>query len=174
MQLIKEAIAGAGTVSILWNPNEPVNVAEWEAIQAASATVGVRLLSVPARRPEELEAAFAAARSGSDAICVMGGELTQNNRPRLVQLAAQYRIPAIYAFRELVVMGGLMSYGTNVPDMYRRAASQIDRILKGAKPSELPIEQPTSFDLVVNAKTAAELGITLPESLNARVTDVIR
>ncbi|MCC6174418.1 MAG: ABC transporter substrate-binding protein [Chloroflexi bacterium] len=174
LQLMKEAIPGAQTISVLWNPSEPVNVVEWEAMQTSSTTVGVKLLSVPVSQPEELAAAFAKARQGSDAICVTGGVFESVNAARIVQLAAQHRLPAIYGFRELVASGGLMSYGSIVPDMYRRAAGYMDRILKGAKPSELPIQQPTSFDLVVNAKTAADLGITLPESLNARVTEVIR
>jgi putative ABC transport system substrate-binding protein len=159
---------------VLWNPSEPVNVVEWEAVQAASVTVGVRLLSMPVRQPDELEAAFAIARQGSDAIQVTGGAFETVNSDRIVPLAAQHRLPAVYGFRDFVVGGGLMSYGTNVPSMFRRCAGYMDRILKGAKPSELPVEQPTSFDLVVNAKTAAELGIALPESLNVRVTEVIR
>jgi len=172
--LLKEAIPGATTISVLWNPSEPVNVVEWDAIQGASTTVGVRLLSVPVRQTDELGAAFATARQGSDAICITGGAFESNNSDRIVQLATQHRLPAVYGFREFVAKGGLMSYGTNAPGMYRRAAGLIDRILKGAKPSELPVEQPTSFDLAVNAQTATDLGITWPESLNARVTDVIR
>ena len=100
--------------------------------------------------------------------------LTNNNRPAIVELAAQHRLPVIYPFREFVPLGGLMSYGTNLPSMFRRSANYMNRILQGAKPSDLPIEQPTSFDLVVNAKTAADLGISLPESVSARVTEVIR
>jgi putative ABC transport system substrate-binding protein len=162
------------TVSVLWDPSEPVNVAEWEAVQAASATLGVRLQSLPVRQPDDLDAAFAIARQGSDAIQVTGGAFQSRNSVRIIQLAAQHRLPAVYGFRQYVASGGLMSYGTDAPGMYRRAVAHMDRILKGARPSELPIEQPTSFDLVINAKTAADLGITLPESLNARVTEVIR
>lgn len=170
---MKQAIPGAQTIAVLWSPSEPVNVVEWDAIQAASATVGVKVLSVPVRQPDELEAAFATARRGSDAICVTGGSFESVNMARIVELAARHRLPAVYGFREYVVQGGLMSYGTNAPAMYRRAAGHMDRILKGAKPSDLPVEQPTTFDLVINKKTADELGITLPESLNAQVSEVI-
>ena len=147
---------------------------EWEAMQAASKAVGVRLLSLPVRQADELGPAFATARQGSDGMCVTGGVFETVNAARIVQLAAQLRLPAVYGFREFVASGGLMSYGSYVPAMYRRAAGHMDRILKGAKPSELPIEQPTTFDLVINKKTADELGVTLPESLNAQVSEVIR
>jgi len=166
-------IPSASTVAVLWNPSEPVNVVEWEALQAASATVGVKLVSVEVRHPDDLEAAFAKARQGSDAIQVTGGSFEQNNRDPIIRLATRHRLPAIYGFREFVAEGGLMSYGTNVPTMFRRAAAFMDRVLKGAQPSDLPVEQPTSFDLVVNAKTAAELGIALPDSLRARTPEVI-
>jgi putative tryptophan/tyrosine transport system substrate-binding protein len=174
LQMMKQAVPGAQTISVLWNPSEPVNVIEWEAMQAASTTVGVKLMSAPVRQSDELEAAFAAARQGSDAICVTGGSFESVNAARIVELAARHGLPAIYGFREFVASGGLMSYGSNVPAMYRRAAWHMDRILKGSKPSDLPVEQPTSFDLVINKKTADELGITLPESLNAQVSEVIR
>lgn len=143
-------------------------------MQAAAPALGVRLLSVPVQHPDEFEAAFATARRGSDAMMVAGGELTNNHRLQIIQFGAQHRLPTIYAFREFVAGGGLMSYGPDILGMFRRSASFMDKILKGAKPSDLPVEQPTSFDLVINAKTAAELGITLPESLNVRVTEVIR
>lgn len=142
-------------------------------MQAASGAIGVRLVSVPVRQPDELEAAFASARPGSDAICVTGGSFEFTYRPQIVRLVARHRLPAVYGFREFVADGGLMSYGTNVPAMYRRAADHMDRVLKGAKLSDLPLEQPTSFDMMINAQTAADLGITLPESLNGRVTEVI-
>ncbi|MFN8636806.1 MAG: ABC transporter substrate-binding protein [Chloroflexota bacterium] len=174
LQLLKEAVPAASTIAVLWNPTERVNVVEWEALQEVSTTLGVRLLSVEARRPDDLEAAFTKARQGSEAIQVTGGSFEQNNVGAIVRLTTQQRLPAVYGFREFVAAGGLMSYGTNVPAMYRRAAGFMDRVLKGAKPSDLPVEQPTSFDLVVNANTAVELGIILPESLNARVTEVIR
>jgi putative ABC transport system substrate-binding protein len=159
---------------VVWSPQEPVNVVEWDAMQAASTTVGVKVLSVPVSQPNELEAAFAKARRDSDAICVTGGSFESVNMAQIVELAARYRLPAVYGFRQYVVQGGLMSYGTNAPAMYRRAAGHMDRILQGANPSDLPVEQPTTFDLVINKKAIDELGITLPESLNAQVSEVIR
>lgn len=171
---MKEAVPNASTVAVLLNPTEQASASEWETMQAASGPLGVRLVAVPVRQVEDLDAAFATARQSGDAIYVVAGQVTQLDRQRVVNLSAQHRLPAMYGFREFTDLGGLMSYGTDIPSMFRRCAGFMDKILKGAKPSELPVEQPTSFDLVVNAKTAAELGITLPESLNARVTEVIR
>jgi len=159
---------------VFWNPGERVNVAEREALEAAAPTLGLRLLSVPVRQGDDLEAAFTTIRESCDAIYVAGGDFLQQDRPRLVGLVAQHRVPAVYPFREYVALGGLMSYGTNLPIMYRRAASYMDRVLRGTKPSELPVEQPTRFDLVINGKTADDLGITLPASLDAQVTEIVR
>jgi putative tryptophan/tyrosine transport system substrate-binding protein len=129
---------------------------------------------MPVRQPDKLAGAFATARHGSHAMCVTDGAFEFGNRPQIVSLASQHRLPAVYGFRELVADGGLMSYGTNVPGMFRRAAGHMVRVLQGAKPSDLPVEQPTSFDLMIDVNTAASLGIMLPESLNARVTEVLR
>ena len=134
----------------------------------------MELLSIEARAPDEIDGAFAAmAREHADALVVLGGPLAMNQRSRIAELAASQKLPAIYYEREIVMVGGLMSYGTDQKDMYRRAATYVDKILKGAKPADLPIEQPTKFQLVINLKAARALGLELPPALLARADEVI-
>jgi putative ABC transport system substrate-binding protein len=131
---------------------------------------------VKVHRPDDLETALGEARKGrAEALIVLGSPFFFAHRARLVELAAKHRLPAMYFQREFVVgSGGLMSYGPNLRDLFRRAATYVDKILKGAKPADLPVEQPTKFELVVNAKTAKALGLTIPPSVLARADEVIQ
>jgi putative tryptophan/tyrosine transport system substrate-binding protein len=133
----------------------------------------VALLLVEAATAEELDTAFAsAAAQHADGIIVFGDPLTVQQAPRIIALAAKHRLPASYLFRQFA-NGGLLVYGPDVPDLFRRAAGYVDRILKGTRPSDLPVEQPTKFELVINLKTAKDLGLTVPPSLLARADEVI-
>jgi putative ABC transport system substrate-binding protein len=136
---------------------------------AAAQALGVRLQVVQARGPTELDRAFSdMSRARAGALTVMGSPLFVNERRRLADLAAKNRLPAVYPGRVYVDAGGLMSYGTNLADLLRRAATYVDKILKGAKPADLPVEQPTKFELVINLNTAKVLGLTIPPSVLAR------
>jgi len=142
--------------------------------EVAARALGVRLQLVEARGPADFKRAFSdmtGARAG--ALTVLPGAMFFSERRRLVDLAATNRLPVVYPQREFVDAGGLMSYGTNLADLFRRAATYVDKILKGAKPADLPVEQPTKFDLVINLKTAKALGLTLPPSLLQRADQVI-
>jgi putative ABC transport system substrate-binding protein len=139
-----------------------------------AATLGLKARLIEVRGVADFEGAFLEARDGrAQAIHVLPSPFFNANRRLLIDLAARYRLPAMYEFRESVHDGGLMSYGVSLPDMYRRAASYVDRILKGAKPGDLPIEQPSKFDLVINLKTAKALGLTIPPSVMTRADQVI-
>ena len=133
-------------------------------LTVAAQALGLHLHVVEVRRADELDTAFAAmTRAGADALIVLGEPLLSDSlRGRIVDLAAKHRLPAMYGWREFVEAGGLMSYGPSLPDMHRRAATYVDKILKGAKPADLPVEQPTKFELVINLKTAQALGLTIP------------
>jgi putative ABC transport system substrate-binding protein len=142
----------------------------------AAQALGLHLHVVELRRPDELDTAFAAVtRAGTDALFVVGEPLLLDSlRGWTVDLAAKHRLPAMYSWRELVVAGGLMSYGPSLPDMHRRVATYVDKILKGAKPADLPVEQPTTFELVINLTTAQALGLTIPPALLFQATEVLR
>jgi putative tryptophan/tyrosine transport system substrate-binding protein len=144
-----------------------------DAVQAAQS-LGLELMSIDARTRDELDSAFAAmAREHADALIGWGDPLFLAEKSRIVEFAAAQKLPASYQFREFVAAGGLMSYGPDLPDLFRRAAVYVDKVLKGAKPADLPVEQPTKFQLVVNAKTAQALGLTIPPSILARADEVI-
>jgi putative ABC transport system substrate-binding protein len=135
--------------------------------------LGVQLASLPVRDVGELEPALAGVARNSDALTVVGSAFTNNQRALIVQLAAQHRLPAAYAFAESARSGGLMSYGTSLPGMFRRAASHMDKVLQGARPADLPVEAPTTYDLVLNRTTAEALGIAIPPAVLARVTEIV-
>jgi putative ABC transport system substrate-binding protein len=142
--------------------------------EVAGRALGVRLQFVEARGPEDFDRAFSEmTRARAGALTVLTSVMFVNERRRLVDLAAKKRLPAAYAQREFVDAGGLMSYGANVADLFRRAATYVDKILKGAKPGDLPVEQPTKFELLINLKTAKALGLTIPPSLLLRADRVI-
>jgi putative ABC transport system substrate-binding protein len=140
----------------------------------AARALGVRLQFVGAREAADLEPAFSEMnRTRADAVALFPSTMFFNERRRITDLAAKNRLPAVYQLREFVEAGGLMAYGTNIADLFQRAATYVDKILKGAKPAELPIEQPTKFDLIINLKTAKALGLTIPPSLLQRADQVI-
>ena len=177
LELLKQVVPGVSRVAVLWQPGGADDRTEKDLLkgaEVAARALGVRLQFVEARGPAEFEGAFAAmtkARAG--ALTVLGSPMLLSERRRLVDLAAKHRLPAVYTSRESVDAGGLMAFGANFADMYRRAATYVDKILKGAKPADLPVEQPTKFDLLINLKTAKALGLTIPPSLLQRADQVI-
>ena len=172
LELIKELVPKARRVAILWHPANLTNLAQKKGAEVAARTAGVDTKSVPVQDPNHFGAAFEDA-PGVDALMQMDDPLFLTNLRQLAELAVRNRLPAIAGLREYVDAGGLMSYGADYPDLYRRAAMQIDKILKGAKPADLPIEQPSKFELVINLKTAKALGLAVPPSLLARADQVI-
>ncbi len=174
LQLLKEAVPRLSRVAVLWNPANPGNVLVLREVETASQTLGLRWQGVAVRRPGELASAFEAIVSAqSNGILAIEDSMLLSYRSRILESVARIRLPAMYAFRQFVDAGGLMSYGPNIPDSFRRAAVYIDKILKGAKPADLPIEQPTKFELVINLKTARALGLTIPPSVLGRADQVI-
>jgi putative ABC transport system substrate-binding protein len=177
LELLTQAVPGVSRVGVLWQPGGQGERTEQDVLKGAEAAgrvLGVRLQFVEARRPNDLDKAFSnMAKARAGALIVLQSSMFFNERRRLVDLAAKNRLPAVYPWRDGVDAGGLMSYGTNAADLFRRAASYVDRILKGAKPADLPVEQPTKFELVVNLKTAKALELKIPESLLQRADQVI-
>jgi ABC-type uncharacterized transport system substrate-binding protein len=172
--LLKEIIPRLARVAVLWNPSEPNGETYWRETQRAARVMNVHPQSLEVRVPRDLEGAMQAARKGrANAFTVLTDPVTLYHRAQLAELAAKHRLPAIYSERLFVEAGGLMSYGANDREMHRRAALFVDKILKGAKPSELPVEQPTTYELVINLKTARALGLTIPPSLLQRADQVI-
>jgi len=177
LQLLEEAVPGASRVAVLGNPANPATELRLRVLQAAARASGVTLLSLDVRSPPEHVNAFAVmAEMHADAfIDILGGADRSNSATtgRVLQLAMKHRLPAIYQSEDFVAEGGLMSYGPSLADAFRQAATYVDKILKGAKPVDLPIEQPTKFRLVINLKTAKAVGLTIPESLLVRADQVI-
>ena len=175
LELLKEAVPNAARVAVLWNPTNPLEVVAFRQGQVPARALGVTLQSIEVRELKDFENAFAAVtRERAGALLVFEGPLANTYRRQIVDLAAKHRLPAMYGFREFVDEGGLMSYGTHLPDLYRRTAVYVDKILKGARPADLPVEQPTRFELVVNLKTAKALGLTIPQSVLIRADHVIQ
>jgi putative ABC transport system substrate-binding protein len=176
LALLKETIPRASVVAVLWNPANPVwQAAALRETEVAGRAMGLRLQLLEARGPDEMDGAFAAmTRERADALFVPADIIFVRYTQRMADLAARYRIPAMYGFREHVEAGGLMSYAASFPVMFHRAATFVDKILKGAKPSDLPVEQPTKFELVINLKTAKALGITIPRSVLQLADEVIQ
>ncbi len=175
VELLMEAVPQTAHVAVLLNPLYSRNEVLWREMQEAAATRGVKLSSFQARDANELNGAFAAmTRGGMGGLIVLTDPLTLRYRGRIVELAATRRLPAVYGFGEFAQAGGLMAYGPSVREMFRRAATYVDKILRGAKPAELPVEQPTKFDLVINLKTAKALGLTIPQSVLVRADEVIQ
>ena len=178
LELLTQAVPGVGRIAVLWQPGDvPESTAKDLRTEAevAARALGVRLQVVEARGPADFDRAFSAmTKAHVDALSVLPSAMLFSERGRLVDLAAKYRLPAVYPWREGADAGGLMSYGPNLPDLYRRAATYVDKILKGAKPADLPVEQPTKFELVINMKTAKALGLTIPQTLLQRADQVIQ
>jgi ABC-type uncharacterized transport system substrate-binding protein len=174
LELLKIAVPHAERIAVLVDPGNPSHASVLQDVQQAAKTSRTELLSIEVRAPDEIDGAFAAmSRWHADALVVLGGPLAMNQRSRIAELAASHKLPAIYYEREIVAVGGLMSYGADLKDMTRRAATYVDKILKGAKPADLPVEQPTKFELVINLKAARTLGLELPPTLLARADEVI-
>ena len=173
LELLKEVVPTTSRVAVL-SDAYPIDAADWNDMQAAARVLAVKLQSLAVGSPNEFAAAFAAmTREHASALLVLPFPLSYAHPGRIADLAATNRLPAVYPFRESVEAGGLMAYAANAPEMFRRAAYFVDKILKGAKPAELPVEQPTKFDLVINLKTAKVLGLTIPPSLLQRADHVI-
>jgi len=174
LALLKEAFPKAANATVLWNPGRPDNKPEIVAMQAAAQTLNMRLESQEVRTPQEVSDALDVMPTGTQAILNAGDTLLSNQGPKIVAFAAKRRLPTLFESRSFVDQGGLMSFGPNFPALHRRAADYVDKILKGARPGDLPIEQPSRFELVINQKTAKALGFTIPQSLLVRADDVIQ
>ena len=174
LELLKEAAPGVSRVAFLWNPVPPGAGTYKNVVESAARKLGVAFQSVEVRGRNEFEGAFAAmVRERADGVVVAGDPVIFGPRSQVVILAARNRLPAVYAQREFAEAGGLMSYGPNVADQFRRAATYVDKILKGAKPGNLPVEQATKFEFVINLKTAKTLGLPIPQSVLIRADQVI-
>ena len=174
LELLKAVVPTASRVAVLLNPANPTNPPQLKEIQAAAPALGVTLLPLQARGPDDIDRAFGVMKSERpEALLVMGDLMFGTHQRWIAELAVKSRLPTIWAVKENVKGGGLMSYGTNFEDLYRRAASYVDKILKGARPADLPVEQPTKFELVINMTTAKALGLKIPPSVLSRADHII-
>ena len=175
LELLREVVPKLSRVAVLWNPVSPFQVIAEKEVRAAAQVLRMNVLSLGVRTPEELKDALAAiARERPGALLVLADRLFLHNRARIMEFAAQNRLPGVHAYRELVEAGGLMSYGPSYAGMHKRAATYVDKILRGASPADLPVERPATFELVVNLKAAKALGLTMPQSVLLRATEVIQ
>jgi len=175
LELLREVVPKLSHIAVLWNAASPLQVVAEKQTQAAAQVLRMKVLSLGVRTPEEIEDAFAAiVRERPGALLVLADRLFLYHRARIMDFAARHRLPGVHAYRELVEVGGLMSFGPSYAGMHRRAAYFVDRILKGAKPADLPVERPATFELVLNLKAAKALGLTIPQSVLLRATDVIQ
>jgi putative tryptophan/tyrosine transport system substrate-binding protein len=173
-QLLIEVVPTASRLAVLWNPTSAFLHSYWSVLKTVAPTLRVSLQSLEVRDPNELERAFdSMIRERADGLIVLSDTFATFYRSRLAELAAKHRLPTVYGHSQYIEAGGLMSYGPSLSDVYRRAASYLDKILKGAKPADLPVEQPTKFELVINLKTARALGLDIPPTLLARADEVI-
>jgi putative ABC transport system substrate-binding protein len=173
-ELLKLIMPGLPRAAVLVNPGNPSHPSILKSVQAAARQIGVKVLPVDARTQEEIERGFAVMRrERADAVIVLSDPFFTGQQRQFTELAARNRLPSMFSFRENVEAGGLISYGPNLADFYRRAATYVDKILKGAKPGELPIEQPTKIHLAINRKTAKALGLTIPQEFLLRADEVI-
>ena len=175
LELLKDAVPKASRIAVLWNADDLAMTLRYREVERAARILRVTVQPLGVREPEDFDTAFAAMiRNRPDAFFLVTDALTTLNRKRIIDFAAAHRIPAMYEFDFLVRDGGLMSYGWDLDDNLRRAAVYVDKILKGAKPGDLPVEQPTRFYLLINLKTAKALGLTIPPSLLQRADEVIQ
>jgi putative ABC transport system substrate-binding protein len=171
LELLTEAVPGMSRVAVLGESSH----SEWSALAVATQALGIQLHALPVDSPNEFETAFAAAmREHADALLVLPSPMTNRSMHHIVGLAAQSHLPAMYGIKEYVKVGGLMAYGWSNPALYHRAAAYVDKILKGAKPADLPVERPMKFELVINLKTAEVLGITIPPLVLFQADEVLR
>ena len=172
LQFLKEAIPSLTRVAVLWSPDHPEG--EYLATQSTARRLGIHLQSLEVRGPGDFDGAFqAATRERAEALVVVSSRFMNSNRPRVVEFASHQRIPLVTGWGPWARAGSLMSYGPDLDILVRRAATHVDKILKGAKPADLPVEQPTKFELVINMKSAKALGLTIPPSLLLRADQVI-
>ena len=175
LELLISAVPVAQRIAVLWNPDTPSHTPALKALEEAGRMLRVQLQAVGARSAAELESAFAAmARARAQAVLVLGAAIFLAERQRVAELAIKHRLPTMSMLKDVVDAGGLMSYSPNYDDLYRRGAIYVDKILKGAKPAALPVEQATKFELVINLKTAKALGLTIPPSLLQRADEIIQ
>lgn len=175
LELLKETVPKLSRVAVLWNPEGPTSPLAWKEIQLPAGQLNLQLHSLEVRSPDDFDKAFedaTGARAG--ALAIMPDPLFPTNLKRIANLAAKSRLPSIYHLREFAESGGLVTYGPDRSALFRRAATYVDKILKGAKPAELPVEQPTKFELVINLKTAKQIGLTIPQSMLYRADKVIK
>ena len=174
LELLKESLPRLARVAVLWNSESHSEVVSLKNAEAAARSVGLKVLPAEVRRPEDLEKTFASlTHDRAEAVMPVASSLFRTHRARIVELATRHRLPGIYEHRDFATGGGLMSYGADIVELFRAAAIYVDKILKGAKPADLPIEQPTKFELVINLKTAKTLGVTIPQSLLLRADHLI-
>ena len=174
LELLRETIPNLARAGVVWDSQFPGPALQYQEIEAAARAVGQELLPLPVRTPDDLQPAIEAARGRADGLVVLTGAITFRNVDRVVDLVTRTRLPAIYGQDFFVEAGGLMSYGANIEAMWRRAAAYVDKILNGVPPGDLPVEQPTRFDLVINLKIAQTLGLTIPPSVLVQATAVIQ
>ena len=175
VELLKEIVPKASRIAVLWNPGDPDQVPAFQGIEVAVRALSMQLQSLEVRGPNELDSAFAAMNRGrAGAVMVEFGSGVSYWRKQIVDLATKSRLPAMYTWREYAEVGGLMAFGPSILTNFRRAAVYVDKILKGAKPADLPVEQPTKFELTINLKTAKALGLTIPQSVLIRADEVIQ
>ena len=175
LELLKETIPKLSRVAVLWSPQGPSSVQQWKESQLIGRELGLQLHSMEVSSADKFESAFKeATKAGSAALAVTSSPFINSYQKPIAELATKNRLPAIYNRRDFVDSGGLMSYGPDVIDLYRRAAIYVDKILKGTKPADLPVEQPTKFELVINLKIAKQIGLTIPPNVLARADRVIK
>jgi putative ABC transport system substrate-binding protein len=176
LELLKETLPKIARVAALWNPANPVfQSIQLKETEDAARVLGVQLQLIEARGPDEIDRALAAvAKKRTKALLILGDPVFTAHRKRMADLSTKHRIPTVSGTREYAEAGGLMAYGPSFPDMYRRAAYYVDRILNGTKPADLPVEQPTKFELVISIKTAKQIGVTIPLNVQARADKVIK
>ena len=174
LELLREVVPKISHVAVLWNAASPIQAIEEREVGAAGQVLGIKILSLGVRTQEEIEHALTEiVREQPGALLVLADRLFLHHRMYIMDFAAQHRLPGVHAYRELVEAGGLMSYGPSYADMHRRAATYVDKILKGAKSADLPVERPTKFEMVINLKTARALGLNVPWFLQQRADEVI-
>jgi putative ABC transport system substrate-binding protein len=176
LELLREVVPGLSRVAFLWNPDVRGNLFEYNATEGAARSLRLQLQSVEVLRAEDFDRAFSAITKERAQALILAGTnpIAFANRGQIASFAQRNRLPSIYASNLFVDDGGLISYGPSTPDMFRRAATFVDKILKGAKPADLPVEQPTKFELVINLKTAQQIGVTIPPNVLARADQVIK
>jgi putative ABC transport system substrate-binding protein len=174
LQVLKECAPGVSAVAVVFDPNLPTWAPFLRSIESAAPPFGIRLTPVGVRDAADIEQRLAAfAHEPNGALIVLASPVTMQHRQSIIAATARYRLPAVYPFRVFTVDGGLISYGVDVPDLYKRAASYVDRILRGAKAADLPVQEPTKYELTINLKTAKALGLMVPPTLLARADEVI-